>query len=775
MQAERRPPQRERPWPQDGRPAPQRERPWPQDGRPAPQRERPWPQDGRPAPQRERPWPQDGRPAPQRERPWPQDGRPAPPRERPWPQDGRPAPPRERQPPADTAEQHAGRDRSLGPTSRRQSPPQARQDRQVHPLAMFALACCLVAGLAAIVHGYQIAETTLTTPSEFAWFWVGMFLLELPLTALVVRRHTPRTMRTALLVLYGLVSYAPKLLRTPTGPVYTDEYAHWRSTYEILTTGQLFRPNPLIPLIARYPGLHATTAALVHATGQTIWQAATVLLILFHVTLVLGIATLAESLGFDNRTSSLIAILYCLNSSFLYFDTQYAYESMAITLLVWTLVAFVRAIRSQSAEGRAAWSVLAVMFSAGTVITHHLSAIMLIVTMTLVSMALSLPWLARAEGWVRGAVTAWSLTLVTALVTGAWFHFVAPNTLSYLSPYLGQGFSELMAAINGSGSVRQLFAASLSPWWEQKSAYMVPVFALALAVGGLLLMRAWMKDGRLPPGRRRATLVAFACFGLVYFPSTIFILSPSGAEGAERSWAFTWIGLSILAGPAVIWVLDRAGPRLRKWRPVILRPGLLAALAIALVGGTAAGLDATYRFPGPFLYGSDARSVTPELLATSAWFSAPSPRGFGTGNNVVTDRYTGLIFGSLGLQNPAFPSAGFPTWNLFSAKPGAPIKPPFLLFELSNSNFTYLIVDRRMAYEVPQVGVYFERNEPQFVTKTGQSIFYGRLAKFNTYYWMVKVFQSDNYSIYKLDLPLGADVAYRSKPPLLRGKFLVGQ
>ena len=36
------------------------------------------------------------------------------------------------------------------------------------------------------------------------------------------------------------------------------------------------------------------------------------LLILFHVTLVLGIAALAQSLGFNNRTASLIAILYAL-------------------------------------------------------------------------------------------------------------------------------------------------------------------------------------------------------------------------------------------------------------------------------------------------------------------------------------------------------------------------------------------------------------------------------------------------------------------------------
>ena len=95
-------------------------------------------------------------------------------------------------------------------------------------LLAVAFAGCELAGMAAVVRAYYIAQTTLSNTSEFAWFWVGMFLLELPLVVLIARRATPRTMRTALLTLYGLVSYAPKLLRNPTSPVYHDEFAHWR-------------------------------------------------------------------------------------------------------------------------------------------------------------------------------------------------------------------------------------------------------------------------------------------------------------------------------------------------------------------------------------------------------------------------------------------------------------------------------------------------------------------------------------------------------------------
>lgn len=659
----------------------------------------------------------------------------------------------------------AATQREMEPTWPRPSPVRHR-GRRLHPLTAAAFAGSELVGMAALVQAYHVAQTTLSNTSEFAWFWAGMLLIELPIAGLIARRATPRNMRTALLILYGFLSYAPKLLRSPVSPVYHDEFAHWRATYEILATGRLFQPSPIISIISRYPGLHATTAALVNATGLTIWQAALTLLILFHVALVLGIAALAQSLGLGNRTASVIAILYGLNPSFLYFDTEYAYESMAITLLVWTLVSYVQAIRSQSRRERAAWTVLTVALSAGTIITHHLSTFTLVSIMVLVSLAVSLPWLAKTQdGWVRSAMTAWSLTLATAVMAGAWVHFVAPGTLAYLSPYLGQGVSELVHAINGSGGTRQLFGASLSPWWEEKSAYLVPVFALALAVGGLLLLRARIRDGRLPRGRRRALFAAFVGLGLVYFPSTVLILAPSGAEGARRSWAFNWIGLCMLTAPAVIWLVDWAASRPRRSQRFSLRCGLLAALAIAMIGGLAAGPDASYRFPGTFLYGSDARSVTPELIATSTWFSAH----FGTGNNVVTDRDTGLIFGSYGLQNPAAPSSGFPAYDLYLTHTGAPIKPPYLQYELSSSDYDYLIVDGRMAYEVPENGVYFDVNEPSSFVKSGGRVFRAPLADFNMMPWMFKVFQSDNYSIYRLNLPVGT-TGYQQQPPMSRGR-----
>jgi len=311
-------------------------------------------------------------------------------------------------------------------------------------LLIAGLAVCETAGLAAVVKSYLVAQTTVSDEAEFIWFWLGLIGVELPVIVLIARRDASAAARSALLVLLGFVTYAPKLLRDPSGPAYHDEFAHWRDTYDIIASGRLFQNAQIIPIISTYPGLHAVTAVLVDATGLDIWQAATVLLLLCHVTLLLGLGVLARATGLDSRAAALAAAAYGFNASFLYFDTEFGYESMAITLVVWALAAFAQALRASPGPHRRAWCGLTVLLTSACAITPHLSTIELTVVMAGVSVAVSLPRLARCEGWRGTAATAWGLTAVSGLAITAWIAFVAPGTVAYLSPYLGSGFSQLM-------------------------------------------------------------------------------------------------------------------------------------------------------------------------------------------------------------------------------------------------------------------------------------------------------------------------------------------
>ena len=633
------------------------------------------------------------------------------------------------------------------------------------------VAACAAAGMAAIVKSYLVAEATVSNEAEFIWFWAGLAMVEIPLIAMIARRRTGAAARSALLIIIAFASYAPKLLRDPGAPIYHDEFAHWRATYDIVASRQLFESAQIVPVIGGYPGLHAATAVIVDVTGLSIWQAATVLLLLCHVALLAGIVTLARAMGLDSRPATLAAVIYGFNASFLYFDTQFAYESMAITLAIWSLAAFTQAIRAQPGPHRSAWRRLTVMLILGCTITHHLTTIELTVVMLIVSVALSLPRAARSDGWREAAATAWLLTAFTLVAVVGWITGVAPATAAYLSPYLGTGLRQLAQMLSGASSGRQLFSASLSPWWEHIAAFGVTLVALGFAAGGLLLLRRWRRSGRLAAGREQALLLGYAIVGLAYFPSTAFIFSQAGAEGSRRSWAVTWIGLAILAALSAAWLVDWASLRRRvvaRWTAV----GVLTAMtATALVGGTAAGLDASYRFPGPYLYGSDARSDTPELHAMAQWFRAR----FGPDHRLVTDRYTGLEMASFGLQDTAMPSAAFPVWDLYAAAPGQPLGPPLLFTVLTEGHYRYLVVDKRIATDVPLLGIYFEGNEPgNFVRPDGRPIFSGRLAKFNGVPWMSEIFESDNYAVYRMNLPAGSQ-RYQVLPVSLRGMLTVSQ
>jgi len=362
-----------------------------------------------------------------------------------------------------------------------------------------------------------------------------------------------------------------------------------------------------------------------------------------------GVATLGMDIWREPRIACLAAVLYALNPSFLFFDTQLGYESLAIPVLIWAVVGFLRALQARTRTIRYGWSAVTAGLSATIVVTHHLTALWLVAVFALVSTVATVLRL-RAPLPVAAVRTGWLLTLAAAGLLTGWLIGVAPSTGEYLSPYLGEASGQLFTMARGSSSGRHLFGHSTAPAWEQAAAFCAPVIALvAFAVAVLL---GWLARARVSWGSR-VSAVAMGLLGAAYFPSLLFILAPSGAEGARRSWAVSYLGLAVVVAPAAIAVLDRLAGR---WYRVVAGAALLAGLLVVLVGNTAAGQNPSYRFPGPYTFGSDTRSVTPELLAASAWLRHAD----GDRLRIVTDRYTGLVFASYGGQDPAAPSRTFP-------------------------------------------------------------------------------------------------------------------
>ncbi|WP_285555831.1 hypothetical protein [Actinoplanes regularis] len=598
------------------------------------------------------------------------------------------------------------------------------------------------AGTAAIVIAYRRAEWG--QPGQFGWFWAGMLLFTLPAAYWAVRRHTSSRLRLAVLIGYGAFTYLPKLLRHPSGPLYHDEYAHWGQSHSILVDGRLFEANSIVRVIGDFPGLHACVAAMATITGLSIWQAALLVLSTAHILLTVGVGVLAGQLRPDPRITAAAVILYSLNSSFLFFDTQLGYESLAICALVWALVAALGAIRATTVPARVGWSASTLLLAAAITATHHLTALWLTGALGLFALVFTIHSVAVLD-LTTPARTAWALTSGTALIVAVWLGLVAPHTGSYLDPYLGRALDQFGGLAGGDDGGRELFSKSVLPWWEQTSAYLAPGVALLAMVAATIL---WWRRRHTDEPVTHAGTTGMLLIGALYFPATMLILTPAGAEGARRSWAFSYLGLAVVVAPVVVALLD--GTRRLPARPtetgtVLTGAGLAAACALLLVGNNAAGMNPSYRFPGPPVYGSDTRAATPEVQAAAHWLLKTQGRGI----RLVADRYSGLILGSYGEQHPTTGSATFPAYDLYRARPGRPISPQ-LLAQLRAWRFEFLVVDRRMAEQVPDINIYFETNEP--LRHDGVPAFdRAQLTKFDVMPWLIKIYDGPNLAIYRFD------------------------
>ncbi|MFC7527398.1 DUF6541 family protein [Actinoplanes sp. GCM10030250] len=604
------------------------------------------------------------------------------------------------------------------------------------------LTAAAAAGAAALVVAYRRAEWG--EGGQFGWFWAGMLVCTIPAAFWAVRRTTPVRLRLAVLVGYACFTYLPKLLRNPTGPLYHDEYAHWGQSHDILLDGRLFEQNPIVRVIGDYPGLHATVASFAALTGLTVWHAALLILILAHVLMALGVAALAGQLWPDPRIGAAAAVVYSLNSSFLFFDTQLGYESLAISVMVWALVAGLRAVRTAPRGARVGWVALTLVLAVAITATHHLTALWLIGILALLALTCTVRSL-RDRTLVTPARVAWTLTAGVGVVVMIWMGTVAPRTTSYLDPYLGRALDQFSGLAGGESGGRTLFSQSIAPWWEQQSAFVAPGVAFLAMTGATLLW--WRRRNRTEPLTRAAS-AAMLLVGALYFPATLLILTPAGAEGARRSWAFSYLGIAVVVAPLIVALLDRASRPIGlagRIRSVSAGALLLAVCALLLVGNNAAGMNPSYRFPGPPVFGSDTRAVTPEVMAAARWLRETQGRE----TRLVADRYSGLIFGSYGEQEPTTGSATFPAYELYLTQPGRPA-PAALLNQLREWRFEFLVVDRRMAEQVPDIKIYFETNEP--IPHDGRPAFSrAQLTKFDALPWLIKMYDGPHIAIYRFD------------------------
>jgi hypothetical protein len=596
----------------------------------------------------------------------------------------------------------------------------------LRPAAFVAVA---YAGAAvAITLAYRWAANDDYGPA-FRAFWIGLLSAVGACVAAQTSKPFLRRFGTASLAGLGFLSYFPMLLRRPDGPVSFDELAHYGQTIRMIDDGRLFEPN-IVAMIPDFPGLQTLTVALVGVSGLPVWVVAHVIVCLAHVLALLGIRQLGRGIRMTDLNAHLAAVIYALNPGFLFFTSQFAYESLAIAIQIWALVAMVNLVNAGPGH-RARWAAFGLTCGAGVAVTHHLTALVLVffgLLFVVTTLASSVP---RDQ---KRAVT--GLWCATAGMILGWMCARSPGEIAnYLLVFPRNGVKQLAELASGRGqsgeTSRQAFGATTLPGYELKAAYLAIPLILVLAALGFFVFRSRLTQ---------PTTFPIVLISLLYPASLPFVLTTTGAAGAHRSWPFLWQMLSLLASSGLL-ALAKGLQRFSQRRtPTVV----LAIVPLPILLGTApVDFYAEARFPGDYVNGVDARMTTPEGVAVGTWLR----RHDWAGRNFISadllsggmiEAYSGMRFDN-----------SFPTWDVTFYDNAIA---PRTVDELGTDDIRILVVDRRVTLSPFRGGVYLNEHEPLAYIRT-DPISTEAIRKLETQRWLVKIWSSGNYDVYAVYEP----------------------
>jgi GT2 family glycosyltransferase len=553
-------------------------------------------------------------------------------------------------------------------------------------------------------------------------FWAGIAAIFAPASVRLASASAGRWERLGIACVLGLGLYAVKVLHSPTGFTFHDELLHWRTARDILSTGHLFAANPLLPISAYYPGLELVTSALA-ATHLSIFTSGVVLLAFARLAMMVALFVLYEEVSGSAHVAGLGVLVYTATPNFLFWSSQFAYESLGLPLAVGVLALL--ALRSRMAGQRRRLLGIAAAVGIGAVIpTHHLTSLFLVAF-------LFLWWLAgRWIGWgsasARLRVPLWP-ALLAAVGVVVWAVVVAPGMMSYVGEPLAGIFRQLGQIATGHAPARQFFTSGghVGPLGERLAALAaVGILLAALPVG---LWAAWRVQRRSALG---ALLVTLA---LLYPPSLALRIGPGGPEASSRLSDFLFIGLGLVLALGVTGYWREIAARVRS-------AALIATVAlIVFAGGVILGLGGFARLPGPYLVEGGPRAIEPESQAVASWMLAAN----GPGHRVATDRSNGLLIGSYGDQHPVNGLAdGIGVWPIFYPDRWNGGVDAVLL----RAGIRFVITDLRLTTDTPYDGVYFESGER--IPKNGYPLHLAALTKFDGRPGVSRVYDSGDIQVY---------------------------
>ncbi|MEP6984316.1 MAG: hypothetical protein ABI970_01870 [Chloroflexota bacterium] len=578
-------------------------------------------------------------------------------------------------------------------------------------------------------------------------FWVSLLIIFVPIAYRLLSSSIARRERVGLVVVLGLALYLVKILHSPLDFTFYDEFLHWNTTNHIIQSGRLFTDNTISPVSSLYPGLEIITSAFANMSGLSVVESGIIILGIGRIALMLGLYLFYERITTSAQIGGVAAILYAANSNFIFFDSQFSYESLslpiALTLLFWVAYANRKPLRNFVQH-----ILLMLPLIAALTITHHLTSYVIVGILAL--WAVVAFFKNRKSGdWLHLGVIA----LITFAIVFGWSKYVGNTTNAYLEPVIRNGVNEFSGLIMDENHGRELFRGSngqVSPLWERVVGIGAVVLILVILPFGLFeivrspfqqsflgkrinrlrygLLQSWQRY------RNNALAFTLAIMVLLYPLMQGFRLTSSGWEIANRSseflfWAIAFvltIGFFSLKGIPFI-------------RP-IWKVAFVVCASVIFLGGTISGWPPWARLPGTYLVSADTRSIEPEGISAAKWagdYLSPNSR-------ISADRINTLLLAVYGNLRPVTHLADD---TYLSSVFFAPVIGNNERELMSRVDLKYIFVDRRLSTSLPLVGVYFEGGEPNDNEYT-EPIPLASLEKFDHVANVDEVFNDGTISIY---------------------------
>ena len=547
------------------------------------------------------------------------------------------------------------------------------------PLALAASAGVVLAALAAV--GSRQGDGWARTA-----FWAAVVLIAAPIAVRACGSRASRAERVGLVAVFTVALYLVKVVYDPTTFSFSDEYIHWRSTLNLLSTGHAFTYNPLLPVAGQYPGLPGLTAMLVQITGVPVPTAGLIVIGIARFVLMLSLFLLVESLSGSPRAASIACVVYAANPNFLYWDAQFGTIARARARLP-RPVHRPPPLDRIGRQGRLA---------AGRGRDHrgrdHPSS-------------LELHARRRARAVVRVRIGATPTPRGRRHLRSDRNGADRDRRLRPLGSARGAAHMELRHGHLQPCRARRDRRPDRS--WRHADAVChvgrCPVAAVGArceysAAAVLLVALAWA----IRPALRRYRTVPLGAVLLllaVLYPLVLPLRLVSAAqETSNRSSEYVFAGLGLVISTAVVLVLARRARR---------RATLLAAALtmLVIVGGVAVSWQYSEQLPVRASYRGVPNTVDFEAASAADWTRA----ALGTGNRFASDELDTLALATYGQQRTLWSDTdGASAWQIFLP---ATVTDQ-VVSAVRRSRVRYVLVQRRLSRGIPSGGVYYDKGEP---------------------------------------------------------------